>query len=68
VAHAIVGIGHEAGYLLVVGGDGLDAVASVEGDVEKADDAVAADAEQVGHLLLEQVFDDDLGALKTWHL
>jgi hypothetical protein len=58
----VVGIGHVAGGLLVMRRDGLDAVRRRGGRIEKTDVAVTAHAEEVRHLLLDQVLDHDFRA------
>jgi hypothetical protein len=58
----VIRIGHVTGGLLVMRRDRLDAVGRRGGRIEEADIAVAAHAEEVRHLLLDQVLDHDLGA------
>jgi hypothetical protein len=71
VRHAEVRVGHVPGRLLVPGRDRLDGVGAIVERVEQADVAVAAEAEDVGDLLADQVLDDDLAAVShgpsLWH-
>ena len=61
---AVVHVGHEAADALVVRRDGLDVALALEQRVDELDVAVAAQAERVGHLLADQVVDDDLRAIE----
>ena len=63
--HAVVGVGHEAADALVMHRDGLDVVLALMQRVDELDVAVAAQAEGVGHLLADQVVDDDLAAVQS---
>ena len=63
-ADAVIHVGHEAGHALVPDRDGLDVVGALVEGVDEADIAVAAQAEGVGHLLADQVIDDDLAAVE----
>src|SRR5262249_56021315 len=49
---------------LVMDGDGLDVVGALVQRVDEADIAVAAQAEDVGHLLAHQIVDDHLTAVE----
>ena len=60
VLHAEVAVGHVRGGLLVARRDELDLVAHLVQRIEQADVAVAADAEHVGDLLLDQEFRDEI--------
>ena len=62
--HAVVNVGHEAGDALVMHRDGLDVGRALVQRVDELDIAVAAQAEHLRHLLLDQVVDDDLGAVE----
>jgi hypothetical protein len=62
--HAVVDVRHEAADRLVVRRDGLDLALPLEQRVDELDVAVAAQAEGVGDLLLDQVVDDDLRAIE----
>ena len=62
--HAVVHVGHETADALVVRRDGLDVALALEQRVDELDVAVAAQAEGVGHFLLDQVVDDDLRAIE----
>ena len=68
VLDAEVGVGHVAGALLVARRDELQLVLHVVERVEDADVAVAADAEDVGHLLLHQVLGDELATFHVGHV
>ena len=61
---AVVDVGHEARDRLVVRRDGLDVALALEQRVEQADVAVAAQAEDVRHLLAHEIVDDDLAAVE----
>ena len=67
---AVVDVGHEAGDALVMHRDGLDVGGALVQRVDELDVAVAAQAEHLRHLLLDQIVDDDLGAIEhvTRHL
>ena len=67
---AVIHVGHEAGDALVMHRDGLDVGRAFVKRVDELDVAVAAQAEHLRHLLLDQVVDDDLGAVEhiTRHL
>ena len=62
--HAVVNVGHEAGDALVMHRDGLDVGRALVQRVDELDVAVAAQAEHLRHLLLDQIVDDDLGAVE----
>ena len=62
--HAVIGIRHETADALVMHRDGLDVVLALVQRVDELDVAVAAQAEGVGHLLADQVVDDDLAAVQ----
>ena len=62
--HAVIDVGHEAGDAFVVHRDGLDVVLALEQRVDELDIAVAAEAENVGDLLLDQIVDNDLGSVE----
>ena len=62
--HAVIDVGHEAGDALVVHRDGLDVGRALVQRVDELDVAVAAQAEHLRHLLLDQIVDDDLGAVE----
>ena len=68
VLDAKVGVGHVAGALLVARRDQLDLVTHVIERIEDADVAVTADAEDIGHLFLDQVMGDEFAALHGGHL
>ena len=61
---AVVDVGHEAGDGLVMHRDGLDVVRALVERVDELDVAVAAQAEHVGHLLADEIVDDDLAAVE----
>ena len=61
---AVVDVGHEAGDALVMHRDGLDVGRALVQRVDELDVAVAAQAEHLRHLLLDQIVDDDLGAVE----
>ena len=62
-----VGIGHIAGAGLDPREDDLDLVLAVVDAVEQADGAVARVAEQVRHLLPDQVLDDEVASAHLGH-
>ena len=57
-------VGHEARDRLVMGRDGLDVLGALVQGVDEADVAVPAQAEGVGHLLLDEIVDDHLTAVQ----
>ena len=59
---AEVAVGHVAGGLLVARGDELHLVAHFVQRIEQADVAMAADAEDVGNLFLDEELGDQLAA------
>ena len=61
---AVIDVGHEAGDALVMHRDGLDVVRSLVQRVDELDIAVAAQAEHLRHLFLDQIVDDDLGTIE----
>ncbi len=63
-ADPVVDVGHEARDGLVVHGDRLDIVRALIERVDEADIAVAAQAEDVRHLLPHKVVDDHLTAVE----
>src|SRR3954453_19292475 len=62
--HAVVSIRHEAADALVMHRDGFDVVLAFMQRVDELDVAVAAQAEGVGHLLANEIIDDDLAAVQ----
>ena len=62
--HPVVDVGHEARDRLVMHGDGLDVVRALVEGVDETDVAVAAESEDVRHLLADEVIDDDLTAVQ----
>ena len=60
----VIDVGHEAGDALMVHRDGLDLVGTLIERVDELDVAVAAEAEHLRHLLLDQIVDNDLGAIE----
>ena len=67
VADAEIGVRHVRGDLLVARRDQLDAVARLVERIEHADIAVAANAEDIGNIVVDQIFGDQFGALHPWH-
>ena len=63
-ADAVIDVGHEAGDALVVHGNGLDVSLALEQRVDELDVAVPTQAEDVRRLLLDQIVDNDLGAIE----
>ena len=61
---AVIDVGHEARDALMVHRDGLDLLAALIERVDELDVAVAAEAEDLRHLLLDQVIDNHLGAVE----
>jgi hypothetical protein len=62
VGHAVVGVGHVAGHLLVVDADHPDAVGALLEGVHQAHDPVAAQTEHVRHLLADEILRDQLAS------
>ena len=67
MAHAEIGVRHVRGDLLVARRDKLDAVARGVKRIEHADIAMPANAEDIGNIVGDQIFGDQLGALHPWH-
>ena len=65
---AEVRVGHVAGRGLDPGEDDLDVVLVVVDAVEQPDSPVPGVAEHVGHLLLDQVLDDEVAATHLGHV
>ena len=62
--HPVIDVGHEAGDALMVHRNRLEFVGALVQGIDKLDVAVAAEAEHLRHFLLDQVVDDDLGAIE----
>src|SRR5581483_7842870 len=62
-ADAVVDVGDKAGDAFVPGRDRLDLVGALVQRVDKADIAVPAQPEDIGHAFADQVIDDDLAAV-----
>src|ERR1700732_2987414 len=61
---AVVHVGHEPSYALVMDGNGLDLVGALIQRVDEPDVAVPAQTEHVRYLLANQIVDDHLTAIE----
>ena len=62
--HAIIGVRHEATDAFVMRRDRLDVGRALVERIDELDIAVTAQPERVGHLLLDQVVNDDLSPVE----
>ena len=67
VADPEIGVGHVPGGLLVADRDHADLVAALVQRIQHADVAVAAEPDDVRHVLCDQEIRDQLAALHVWH-
>ena len=62
-AHTVIGIGHEAGGLLVMNRDCSEAILAIQRRIHQSDVAMTAYADHIRDLLTDQVIQNDLGAI-----
>ncbi len=62
--HPVIDIGHEAGHQLVMHRQRLDVVGALIERIDELDIAMAAQAEDLRHLLADEIVDDDLSPVE----
>ena len=62
--HAIINVGHETRDAFMMNGNGLDVVGALVQRIDELNIAVATQAENLRHLLLDQIVDDNLSTIE----